>query len=73
MARVERSIFLGSHFESRLNIAGQRLTLRSMDGESVPTGTDVTITADPGLHPGFSPGIGSLLNLGLLNWMELRP
>jgi iron(III) transport system ATP-binding protein len=53
-ARVERSVFLGSHFEYRLNVAGQRLTLRSMDGESILNGVDITISLDPGLTRVFS-------------------
>jgi iron(III) transport system ATP-binding protein len=52
-AHVERSIFLGSHVEYQLNASGQRLLLRSMEGEVHQTGSDITVAVDPLLTRAF--------------------
>jgi iron(III) transport system ATP-binding protein len=48
-ARVERSVFLGSHVEYQLSLAGERLSIRSMDGQLLKNGAEVNISIDPEL------------------------
>ncbi|WP_323013586.1 ABC transporter ATP-binding protein [Devosia sp.] len=45
--RVEQSIFLGSYLEYRLNIAGQKLAVRSMHATRLANGTELTIAINP--------------------------
>jgi iron(III) transport system ATP-binding protein len=53
-AKVERSIFLGSHVEYQLSVAGQRVVLRSMEGEVFQAGAEVHINVDPLLARTFA-------------------
>jgi iron(III) transport system ATP-binding protein len=47
--KVERCVFLGSHIEYQLNVGGERLSLRSMDGQLPEAGQTVTVSIDPSL------------------------
>lgn len=52
-AEVERSVFLGSYVEYRLNVTGERLSLRSMDGALLQSGNSIVISIDPGFTSVF--------------------
>lgn len=45
--RVERSMFLGSHVDYVVRLQGQQLLLRSIEGEMLPAGAQLTIRLDP--------------------------
>ncbi|GAA5003785.1 ABC transporter ATP-binding protein [Streptomyces hyderabadensis] len=46
---VERSTFLGSHVEYNLSASGQRLVLKTMDGNLLASGAKVAVSLDPTL------------------------
>jgi iron(III) transport system ATP-binding protein len=48
-ARIERSLFLGSHMEFQLSAEGQPLMIRSMDRELAQAGAEITVQVDPRL------------------------
>jgi iron(III) transport system ATP-binding protein len=45
--QVERSMFLGSHVDYVVRLEGQQLLLRSIEGEMLPAGVELTIRLDP--------------------------
>jgi iron(III) transport system ATP-binding protein len=45
--RVDRSVFLGSHVEYVIDAAGQRLVLKSMEGDVLPSGSEIAVRLDP--------------------------
>jgi iron(III) transport system ATP-binding protein len=46
-ARLERTMFLGSHVEHVVVVGGTRLVLRGADGETLQVGSDLTVHVDP--------------------------
>jgi iron(III) transport system ATP-binding protein len=55
-ATVERCVFLGSHVEYHLAAGGQRLLLRSLEGERLEIGAQVAVSVDPALTRVFGDG-----------------